>query len=498
MNSYAVVVGIESYQHTGINGVDYARSDAEAFAKIAVERLRVPEENVTLWLDQDASSTQLQEELRYNVRQLRSDDRFFFFYAGHGLLSNNKNRLTAWDTHPHNISGTTVDLEEVLLEPLRESECTHAAVFLDACAADLSEALAPRDLVADMSERQFREFVSSSDYQSVFLSCSPEEKSYSSPQLKHGIWTHHLLLALSGEEPTALERGEWLTGQSLQNYLLHSVTKFIREKTNLGGRQRPYALLSANGTFELAHFPSRDHDELAVFRPSIHDAIFSGEQTRTYKSLPGFTWKKGHSAPVSHTARANSWAQELLADEISDELQTIYSNVRKLLKIKSSSISKEVVDGGGSIDTDLFRFELMAGQNEDDASKATVRRTLVLRVPPNELPAQFDDVFPVPLKTCELPMPGIKGQFSALVDQFDDMLDDMDAELDEDPTSGLITVTTSTRDSVRFDTTRERITFQLSATKGCVDMLARLASSPLRLIAQPYFQQRVLLEKPGE
>jgi len=494
MSSYAVVIGIETYQQSGIKGVDYALADAQAFAALLTERLDVPRENIKLWLNEAASRTQLQEELKYDVGQLGPEDRFFFFYAGHGLLSAGRNRLTAWDTHPLNVPGTTVDLDEVLLAPLRESACTRAAIFLDACAADMSEATFSRDLIADMNDRQFRDFVKSSDYLAVFLSCSPGERSYSSPQLQHGIWTHHLLRALGGDEPEALMREEWLTGQSLQNYLSASVTRFTREKTNIPGRQRPYALLSANGTFDLACFPPKKTVEIAVLRPSVADAVFTSQDVRPYKSLPGFTWKKGHTAPVAKSVRAEAWAQELLQGEVEDELQEIYSNLRKILKLKSRDIGKEVGQGGGSIDSDFFRFELAVRQNDDDPGQVTVSRVLTLRVQPGELPDDFDSVFPVAVNSCRLPLPGIKGKYSDLVDQFEDLVDDLNATLDDDPTTGVITVSAADGARIRIDTTRENVTLSHRASKGCVDLLDRIAESPLKQIAQPRESQVRALE----
>jgi hypothetical protein len=84
-NAYAVVVEIEQYQQSGMEGVDYAHADARDFVDVLVERIDVPKENVDLWLDQDATDSRFENDLKYNVSRLGRDDRFYFFYAGHVL-----------------------------------------------------------------------------------------------------------------------------------------------------------------------------------------------------------------------------------------------------------------------------------------------------------------------------------------------------------------------------------------------------------------------------
>jgi hypothetical protein len=93
-NAYAVVIGIQSYQQSGISGVNYAHADVQAMAKIFEERFEVPSGNIKTWLDQDASFARIANELKYDASQLERDDRFYFFYAGHGYWSaNGGNRI---------------------------------------------------------------------------------------------------------------------------------------------------------------------------------------------------------------------------------------------------------------------------------------------------------------------------------------------------------------------------------------------------------------------
>jgi hypothetical protein len=257
--SYAVLIGIETYQKQGISSVQFAQADAAAMKDVLVQDLGVPVENITLWLDSDATRSALENDLPYTIRQLSPGDRFIFFYAGHGFYANGTNRLTTWDTHPSNLAGTTASLEEVLLKPLKEQQGIKSLVFIDACAADLKTSVEPaRDVVSDLTPTKFEALVQSTDHAAAFFACSPNEKAYPSDALMHGIWTYHLIQALQGDAEGALDRDRFITGESLKNYLTVAVPAYIRANTKIQATQRPYAILSSNGPFSIRRVPPSD------------------------------------------------------------------------------------------------------------------------------------------------------------------------------------------------------------------------------------------------
>ncbi len=257
--TYAVLIGIETYQKRGISSVQFAQADAAAMKDLLVQDLGVPAENITVWLDFEATKSVFENELPYLIRGLSPGDRFIFFYAGHGFFANGTNRLTTWDTHPGNLSGTTVSLEDVLLKPLKEQQGVDSLVFIDACAADLKTSLVQaRDIVSDLTPNDFEALVRSTDHSAAFFACSPNEKAYPSDALQHGIWTYHLIQALQGDAEGALDRARWITGDSLKNYLALAVPAYVRANTKIQGEQRPYAILSSNGPFGIHQVPPSD------------------------------------------------------------------------------------------------------------------------------------------------------------------------------------------------------------------------------------------------
>jgi hypothetical protein len=276
--THAVLIGIEIYQKQDISPVQYALADAAAMKEVLVQHFGVPPENISLWLDSDATRSAFENDLPYVIRGLSPGDRFIFFYAGHGFFTNGANRLTTWDTHPNNLIGTTVSLEEVLLKPLKERQGVDSLVFIDACAADLKTSIVQaRDIVSDLTRGEFEALVQSTDHAAAFFACSPNEKAYPSDTLMHGIWTYHLIQALQGDTEDALDRDRFITGESLKNYLTVAVPAFVRANTKIQATQRPYAILSSNGPFSIRQVPPTDGTKPAA--PVATEAILMPEQS---------------------------------------------------------------------------------------------------------------------------------------------------------------------------------------------------------------------------
>lgn len=177
--------------------------------------------------------------------------RVIFYYAGHGFYVNSENCLTWWDTHAFKSQGTTVSLRELLLDPLEKTSCKQALIFLDCCASNFLDQFPSRDFLPDFNSTDFDKFLQISEYYAIFMSCSPGQKSYPSNDLKHGIWTYHLIEALKGNAPDAITRDFYITDNSLQNYLAQAVPSFIACSMSPQREQDPFAKVSASKEFQI-------------------------------------------------------------------------------------------------------------------------------------------------------------------------------------------------------------------------------------------------------
>jgi len=482
----AVVVGIETYQYSkppvALQGVAYAEADAREMAETLKSQFEIDDDDLYLWINEEATKTRLENDLSYLARMMGKNERFIFYYAGHGFYADGANRLTVWDSHPTSLATTTVCIRDVLLNNLEKSECSQALLFIDACAVYLEEALKGRDVLASLSNREFEAFVSSKEYQAIFMSCSPGQKSYPSKLLKHGIWTWHLLQALQGIDDSALVRGEWLTDASLKDYLRLHVEKFIREKTEIKALQRPYAILKSSHTFEILRFVEENEPPIAqlqLARLLPERSFFRKWEKRNFSRLPGFTRKKGHFVPTKVNSAASQFASELLNEEILEESKTVYDNAKSVLGLKRSEIKRTVGEGTASVDSDFFRMNWNSGQDQEDPSLAVIKRILWLRGSLEDLPADFDTIFPVRPNTFVIPIEGDL-DFDEIADGLEALEDATGGTFHEDQDNELASITLQDGMKLTIMVRESELVITKAGERGILSLL----SHSVKILAQ--------------
>ncbi|TFK20700.1 hypothetical protein FA15DRAFT_719362 [Coprinopsis marcescibilis] len=83
---FALIIGINNYEHYGLTKLYGAVPDAEAMRKYLVEDLKVPDSQITLLCNRDASRQAVIDgfiKLRDN-KNIKKDDPILIYYAGHG------------------------------------------------------------------------------------------------------------------------------------------------------------------------------------------------------------------------------------------------------------------------------------------------------------------------------------------------------------------------------------------------------------------------------
>jgi hypothetical protein len=479
----AVVVGIETYQYSkppySLIGVAYAEADARDVAATLKAQFEIDDDDLHLWINQDATKSRFENDLSYMAKSLGANDRFIFYYAGHGFYANSANRLTVWDTHPTSLSTTTVCLREVLLSKVEESACSQVLLFIDACAVPLDEKSVGRDLLGELNKNEFEDFIQSRDFQALFMSCSPGEKSFPSKNLKHGIWTWHLLQALNGQASKALTRDEWLTDVSFRDYLRGEVEKFIREKTTHTGRQRPYALINSSHTFEILRFVAEETEviaELPEMKLCPEKAFFRHTESRAFSTLPGFNKKIGHRVPDRHSASAANWASRLLSEEIASESKEVYDNAKSVLGIKRKDIKRTVGEGDADIDTECFRMTWKTDQDSEDSAYAQIARKLRLRVKPTELPGNFDTIFPVEPDELVIPIDG-ELDFDSIADSFEELEETINATFSENEDEGRVSVKLEDGTTFTIFVEEHELIVTVPRKQGCLALLQHSANT---------------------
>lgn len=193
--TYALVIGISQYAY--INPLQYADDDAELFADYLVKQKVCERGNIYKLIDGDATRVNIFRQLKWVNQQLKSNDRVFIYFAGHGDVESDieKGYFLPYDCLSNNYSATGLNLRD--LEDwvnLYVKKNARVVLITDACrSGNLTGGLSGASITMSSLARGFSNVVK-------MVSCQPNqlslEKQY--PEGGHGVFTYHLVDALNG------------------------------------------------------------------------------------------------------------------------------------------------------------------------------------------------------------------------------------------------------------------------------------------------------------
>ncbi len=389
----ALVIAVENYHDTQIDPVVHARRDAEQFAK-ALELHGFDSSDIEILLDNKATKTAIESKLRRILKRATSDEKVFLFYAGHGFADKGENFLTCADTILSDVVTTSVSLENIL-KSVRQSESQHVLLFIDACHSGFDIAPGMRNMISTMTAGEFEDFFNDSEYHLAFVSCATDQCSYSSDPLKHGIWSHYIIQALTGEAPSALDRGRYLTGHSLQSYLETEVPRTVRRTYSSTEVQTPRTFGNASGDFILADMkPLLDAKALASNRvlDQLTRVSLLGEKEGRIRSLQGF--QKTHHVPDRVSGATERFVASVGEKDLRDYVDSLYAKLKEQFGYKRRAIDSETSESGATIQTNDFTVNIALSQHKDAPSKYIVTTEVTDVREPNAVTTKaFDNVF---------------------------------------------------------------------------------------------------------
>lgn len=216
----ALVVGVTYKKDIQLK---YTGKDAHAFAEILRTRLGFTDENVVEMTDEvqnpdnwptagnlDSAFHQVLERI------MPGRTTVVVFFSGHGVHFENEDWLAPRDVNMAGIRKTCVSSTDFLRQ-LKEKSPARALVFFDACRNEARK----KDLVL---VTHFGDTVRRVEVPrtGTMYSCMAGELSWESDQYQHGLFTHHLLKALGGDEAASDEAGN-LTFDSASGYVTPKV-----------------------------------------------------------------------------------------------------------------------------------------------------------------------------------------------------------------------------------------------------------------------------------
>lgn len=213
----AVLVGINAYRDPFIASLSHARSDAETLAGLLRQRIRRDELSVRLLVDEDATRRNIEVAINEDLhRAVEPGDVVLLYFACHGsperraAKDKRSRHLIAHDTEYGRIYATGIDMERDVPEWFeRLQEARLVVLLLDTC---FSGAAGGRTFSGPtlISNPRLAGYLSEPQPMSIkdmdlgrgrviLCACDDEQVARESPELGHGVFTHHLLQGLQRE-----------------------------------------------------------------------------------------------------------------------------------------------------------------------------------------------------------------------------------------------------------------------------------------------------------
>jgi hypothetical protein len=380
----ALVIGVESYQDSTLPAAAHTESDAAAFAR-ALERLGFSRDGQVLLLGSQATKTAIESRLRKLLKSPSETQALYLFYAGHGFRQEGYDYLTTHDSQADDITETSISLR-ALLEAQTGSRCERVALFLDIRAGVGPEPLS-RQTLADYFAR-WPEAV-------CFVSCGEGETSHTSGALKVGIWTHHIIEALSGKALLALEAGKVLTAQSLQDHLAQEVPRTLRSTFREAPAQTPMLFMAEGQHIMIADVGALADESQPTIDPRLTPlkrGALRNETTMKVKSLAGY--RKFHRVPDRVNAGSRKFVADLAADDVKSDVDSTYASVREQMGYKRRDVEGSADRGTGFVRTPDFEYSVSVDLSDDDPTTVIWRREVAgIRNPESVLGKPFQQVF---------------------------------------------------------------------------------------------------------
>jgi uncharacterized caspase-like protein len=199
VSAYCLVIGIAQYSY--LNPLSKTTTDAHDIHRLLVN-CGYPQENAVLLVDDQATKAAISSRLDWLARRADPHDTVVLFFSGHGLQC-----IGGLEPGEY-LCPIGADLREIgascisdgeLTRSLRAIRAGRVIVLLDAChAGGVGQ---PRDtdvrIKGGLSGAAYARLATGHG-RVIIASCKPDELSWELPDMRNGLFTHHLLEGLRG------------------------------------------------------------------------------------------------------------------------------------------------------------------------------------------------------------------------------------------------------------------------------------------------------------
>ena len=224
-NKIAIIIGIEKYKTLKNIDAPYANRDANAFRAYANRALGIPNKNIKVLIDENATRGETLKALTLWLPQIArgKNKDIYVFFAGHGLASDDGKNLyiLPQDGDAALLQYTALSRLEIF-DLINRVEPNSVTMFFDTCYSGqtrdermLVAGLRPIRLVAEEQEVQ--------NNFTIFTASNYDQTSGSIEEAKHGIFSYYLMMGMQGKADSNQDKK--ITNGELIAYLKQNVSE---------------------------------------------------------------------------------------------------------------------------------------------------------------------------------------------------------------------------------------------------------------------------------
>ena len=268
-DSWAVIIGINDYQHPRIPKLRYAVNDARAMERALLAQ-GFRSERIVRLLDREATKARIETVLGDELRQkVGQDDRVLVFFAGHGKTDrlrggDDEGYLVPADGDPGRLYGTAISITS-LRQISNRLPAKHILYVVDACYSGY--AIYNRSISEDLLEEMVRK-------PAIQILTAGRQGDQAQERGGHGVFTEVLLRGLQGD---AFGGKGWLALEELgvwvkQRVSAESDRNQLPQFGNLSGEGQ-FVFLKPGGLMAAA--PPRPEPPRPTIREEVREQLGS-------------------------------------------------------------------------------------------------------------------------------------------------------------------------------------------------------------------------------
>ncbi len=229
-NSYAIVIGIESYRQK-LPKADFAVNDAKTMTEYLTKVMGYPEENVVTLLNDMALKSDMEKYFeKWLSNNVEKDSTVFIYYSGHGApnVKTGDAYLVPYDGDPSFIDQTGYSLKR-LYDNLGKLQAKEIIVALDSCFSGAGGrsviAKGARPLVMNLEQD-----IKLSKNMTVMSASSGDQISSTYDEKGHGLFTYFMLKGIKNED--VVKQDGSIKMEDLFGYIKPQVERIARKQYN--------------------------------------------------------------------------------------------------------------------------------------------------------------------------------------------------------------------------------------------------------------------------